>query len=297
MLRHARTRAPVLAVAVSAAGLLAAAGAADAARSSGGATVPNAASRSAATTVAPARDVAPKDKFFLAGRRLPAYALPAGTAGPVAVQLERVDDGAVVRTWQVDDPAAKPKVRWNGMIAGKAAPSARYRFSLAPAGTTATGPAAQASNATARASAGEAFAFYDRLFPIRGRHDLGRSATNGFGGGRGHQGHDLFAKCGTRLAAAQGGRVRFAGYHPRSGNYVIVSGRDGFDYGYMHLQSPALVRTGQKVFTGQLIGAVGDTGNANGCHLHFELWTAPGWYRGGKPIDPLPLLRSWDSYS
>ncbi len=34
------------------------------------------------------------------------------------------------------------------------------------------------------------------------------------------------------------------------------------------------------------------TGRASTCHLHFELWTAPGWYEGGKPIDPLPLLKS-----
>jgi murein DD-endopeptidase MepM/ murein hydrolase activator NlpD len=40
---------------------------------------------------------------------------------------------------------------------------------------------------------------------------------------------------------------------------------------------------------------VGDTGNAWGCHLHFELWTAPGWYAGGEPFDPLPRLQRWDA--
>ena len=47
----------------------------------------------------------------------------------------------------------------------------------------------------------------------------------------------------------------------------------------------------------QRIGSVGDTGNAWGCHLHFELWTEPGWYAGGEPFDPLPRLRNWDARS
>jgi murein DD-endopeptidase MepM/ murein hydrolase activator NlpD len=55
--------------------------------------------------------------------------------------------------------------------------------------------------------------------------------------------------------------------------------------------------TGDPVRTGQPIGIVGDTGNASACHLHFEIWTAPGWYEGGSPIDPYPYLKKWDAYS
>ena len=51
------------------------------------------------------------------------------------------------------------------------------------------------------------------------------------------------------------------------------------------------------VYTGQRIGSVGQTGNANGCHLHFELWNAPGWYEGGAAFDPLPALMAWDGWS
>ena len=49
--------------------------------------------------------------------------------------------------------------------------------------------------------------------------------------------------------------------------------------------------------SGQLIGYVGDSGDAQGCHLHFEMWSAPGWYDGGAPVDPLPSLQSWDRHS
>jgi murein DD-endopeptidase MepM/ murein hydrolase activator NlpD len=61
----------------------------------------------------------------------------------------------------------------------------------------------------------------------------------------------------------------------------------------MHLQSVA-VHAGERVSAGERLGAVGQTGDATTCHLHFERWTAPGWYRGGSPVDPLPLLRRLD---
>ena len=128
-----------------------------------------------------------------------------------------------------------------------------------------------------------------RVFPIAGPHDLGRSPTNGFGGGRGHTGQDMFAACGTPVVASQGGKIRKAGYDAGGGNFIVLTEKHtGLDAVYMHLANRPRVRAREKVETNKRIGSVGDTGNADGCHLHFELSTAPGWYAGGQPFDPLP---------
>ena len=105
----------------------------------------------------------------------------------------------------------------------------------------------------------------------------------------------MFADCGTPLVAAHGGTVKFAGTQRLAGNYVVIAGDDGSDHVYMHLRDPALVPKGAAVSSGQQIGFVGDTGRAHGCHLHFEVWPAPGWYSGGSPVDPLPSLQAWDA--
>ena len=128
----------------------------------------------------------------------------------------------------------------------------------------------------------------DGVFPIDGPHKYG----DGIGAGRGHEGQDVFAKCGTPLVALYDATVQHKAFHDRAGNYVVLQTADGASYAYMHLQAPASVKRGDAVAAGQRIGKVGDTGRASGCHLHFEQWTAPGWYEGGEAIDPLPLLKS-----
>jgi len=136
------------------------------------------------------------------------------------------------------------------------------------------------------------------LFPIDGPHDLGRNPANRFGGGRGHDGQDMFADCGTPVRAAQAGRVVFAGYQGAAGNYLVVrSAESGEDQVYMHLLNEPRFAAGDRIELGQRIASVGRTGRADGCHLHFELWTAPGWWRGGRAYDPLGKLRLWDSWS
>ena len=76
--------------------------------------------------------------------------------------------------------------------------------------------------------------------------------------------------------------VKFKQYHALAGNYMVIDGAGtDVDYVYMHLAEPSPFRDGRPRYTGQRSAPVGDTGDAVGCHLHFELWTGPGWYDGG----------------
>jgi murein DD-endopeptidase MepM/ murein hydrolase activator NlpD len=210
------------------------------------------------------------------------------TDAAAAVELVRGADGAVVQRWPAQvDAAGNGEVRWDGRIDGADAPAGRYAFRTAGGAQPVVAPDTTPSE----------FTLLDHIFPIRGKHDLGQSDTNNFGGGRGHKGQDMFARCGTPIVAARGGRVKFAGFEGRAGNYAVITRDDGQSYVYMHMRRAPLVKTGQTVFTGQPVGEVGETGRASGCHLHFELWTPPGWYEGGEAIDPLPELQRWDALS
>ena len=133
----------------------------------------------------------------------------------------------------------------------------------------------------------------EQVFPIRGPHGYG----DGFGAGRGHQGTDVFARCGTALVAAVDGRVQRTAYHSAAGNYLVIDMRNSpDDLVYMHLLKPAPVQVGRSLSAGQRVGSVGETGNAQGCHLHFEYWKGD-YYGGGHPIDSEPFLRALDRKS
>jgi murein DD-endopeptidase MepM/ murein hydrolase activator NlpD len=235
-------------------------------------------------------------KVFYGGLQKPVFNFQVGGDRPVdvTIRLIRVADQAVVRTWVVSQvqPGVGQRVVWDGTAGGKVQPEGLYAFQAGSGGVTGA--------VNASADGDDSFAFYGNMFPIRGRHEYNLGAGR-FGAGRQghtHQGQDVFATCGTPLVAARAGKVYFRGYHSLAGYYLVISGDGaGQDYVYMHLRSPALVKAGQHVYTGQPIGEVGQTGDAQGCHLHFELWTAPGWYKGGRPFDPLPQLKGWDKFS
>src|SRR5918992_250304 len=134
-------------------------------------------------------------------------------------------------------------------------------------------------------------------FPIAGTFDWGGEGSR-FGAarrGHTHQGQDLGAAEGTPVVAPRGGLVEAVQYQAAgAGHHIVLDADDeDYDYVFMHLRTGSiLVEEGDRVRTGQAIAEVGNTGSSTGPHLHFEIWVG-GWYTGGAPIDPLPLLQAW----
>lgn len=237
-------------------------------------------------------------KWFLGSQRgvVFSFRLAGDSPADVTVNLVRESDGVTVQSWQQPQVAAGEvrTVSWTGVVDKVVQPEGRYAFRavVSRGGVTATSAAADDAER-------DAFDFYTHFFPVRGKHNYG-TAQDRYGAARSghtHQGQDVMASCGTKLVAAQGGTVIYSGYQSAAGNYVVIHGLDGTDNSYMHLAQPSPFSEGDKVFTGQQVGVVGDTGDATACHLHFEIWTAPGWYNGGHTVDPLPSLQAWDAFS
>jgi len=133
-----------------------------------------------------------------------------------------------------------------------------------------------------------------QVFPVRGSISFGSSGSR-FGAGRPghiHQGQDVSAACGTQLVSVSRARVQYNQYDSGGGNYVVLHNiGTNTNFVYMHMIRPSPLKVGQVVEAGAPIGRVGNTGSSSGCHLHFEYWIGP-WQTGGKPIDPLPFLKS-----
>jgi murein DD-endopeptidase MepM/ murein hydrolase activator NlpD len=112
-------------------------------------------------------------------------------------------------------------------------------------------------------------------------------ATRGFGSGKGayHQAMDIAAPLGTKVRAAAGGLVAYAGNQVSGyGNMVILVHPGGFVTLYAHNQKN-LVLAGQRVRRNAVIAELGSTGRSKGPHVHFELLYA------GQNCDPAPLFR------
>ncbi len=103
-----------------------------------------------------------------------------------------------------------------------------------------------------------------------------------------HRGVDLRVDEGTPIQAMTHGRVRFAGTMSGFGNVVWLDHPGEAITVYAHL-SRIDVATGDAISGGNVIGLSGQSGNATGPHLHFEIW------RRGREVDPVIALGGWPS--
>ena len=163
------------------------------------------------------------------------------------------------------------------------------------AGGSAGGSSAGSSHAgrahKATRQRGDLMTFPGAVFPVDGpvwyQDDFG--APRAVGGG--HTGNDIFARRGTPVVAVQDGTIAELRYRSLGGNSFHLVNAEGDYFYYAHLMRYAAgIQEGSAVTAGQVLGYVGNTGNAitTPPHLHFEIH--PG---GGAPIDPYPYLEKW----
>jgi murein DD-endopeptidase MepM/ murein hydrolase activator NlpD len=145
-------------------------------------------------------------------------------------------------------------------------------------------------------AAGSEIVIHGFVFPVGDPHSFGDS----FGAPRmmgsqfehAHQGTDIMAPFDTPLLACERGIVTEMGTDVLGGTKLWIKGESGTYYYYAHLKAFAEgMRDGDVVEAGDVVGVVGDTGNAKGGapHLHFEIHPD-----GGPAVNPYPLLKVVD---
>ncbi len=135
-----------------------------------------------------------------------------------------------------------------------------------------------------------------QAFPVQGACWFGDTWHAPRGGGRLHEGLDIIAAEGKQLYAVVDGTItkQYVDYPGAlSGNGVRVSLPNGTYFTYLHMSAFADgIGVGVPVKAGQLIGYVGETGNAATPHLHFEVHPS-----GGGAVNPYPIIKPADACS
>jgi murein DD-endopeptidase MepM/ murein hydrolase activator NlpD len=139
----------------------------------------------------------------------------------------------------------------------------------------------------------------ERVFPVYGN----AYPSGTFGAGRGdvsggwHHGDDIFAPLGTPVLACSDGTVFSVGWNRVGGWRLWLVDAEGNEFYYAHLSSySAFAVDGAIVHAGDVLGYVGDTGDAEGTpyHLHFEVHPVGLLYLGyDGAVDPDPYLTQW----
>lgn len=102
-----------------------------------------------------------------------------------------------------------------------------------------------------------------------------------------HPGIDFRGHTGDSIRATADAVVKKSSRSKALGNYVILSHGNGFETIFGHMQK-SLVKKGDKVTRGQVIGLIGNTGRSTGSHLHYTL------RHNGKSVDPMKYLKIAD---
>ena len=106
-------------------------------------------------------------------------------------------------------------------------------------------------------------------------------------GSRTHKGMDLGGKRGTPIFAVERGRINRTKRQSNGALQIVLRGKSGSMYYYGHMDK-VLIKGGQKVKKGQVIGKMGDSGSRGAVHLHFEYWKSG---RESAAINPIKFLK------
>lgn len=125
-------------------------------------------------------------------------------------------------------------------------------------------------------------------FPITKPYRV--TSPYGYRWGKLHTGTDMVSISNSRnIFAVNNGKVVESKYNSYNGNYIIINHKNGWYSTYAHL-SKRYVEEGDVVEMGQVIGLMGETGNAHGVHLHFSLWKGYPFV-GGTSYNAMRVLK------
>jgi hypothetical protein len=137
------------------------------------------------------------------------------------------------------------------------------------------------------------------VFPVYGPAQFGDSfgAFRGDVSGNWHHGDDIFAPLGAPIVACADGIVFSVGWNDVGGNRLWLRDDQGNEFYFAHLSAfTPLAKNGMRVRAGEMLGFVGNTGDAQGTptHLHFEVHPSSLIFMGyDGAVDPTPYLDAW----
>lgn len=202
-------------------------------------------------TLNPRRPLQPGQRLWVVSRKGVMHTVQKGESLARVAHAYRVSPEAIRQ--------ANPVVAQKGILAGDEI--------FVPGGSSRTPPTAYIWPVQGRLTDGYGY----REHPISGENTF-------------HQGIDIAVPLGRTFVAARSGRAIFSGWKGNFGRTIIIDHEDGDWTVYAH-NSANLVKEGQYVKRGEVIGRVGDTGSTTGPNLHFEV------RRHRRAVNPLLVFR------